>query len=177
MSRMLAYFGLGILSGMVGMYVLLARPLFDPPGAAPIRTTDGQGNWFETFHIRPTDILALTGDQRFAGARHPKSIGPVPGDIAGSSVLTAKVRNAAGDVVGVASRYIVAERQHLPPDRLWTLVLTRRGTIATGCAAPGSETCGSIVGGTGSFAGIRGRLVERQKGAGFELILASKDLT
>lgn len=170
----LRYAGLGMATGMVGMAALLARPMFDPPGAIPIRTADGRGNWSEVFHVGKADIIARTGDSAFSGSRVPAAIGPVPGDVPGSSVLTAQLRNASGEVVGVASRYTLAEAPGARPDRLWTLVLTRRGTIATRCADAHPGRCGEVIGGAGAFAGLRGRMIERRCGAGFELVLTGR---
>lgn len=170
----LRYAGLGMATGMIGMAALLAQPIFDPPGAPPIRTSDGKGNWSESFHVGKADIIAQTGDRTFAGRRFPAAIAAVPGDAPGSSVLTAQIRNASGTVIGVASRYTVSEAPGARPDRLWTLVLTRRGTIATLCTDARPDSCGEVIGGAGAFAGLRGRMVERQRGAGFDLLLTGR---
>lgn len=173
MSPYVRYAVAGVLTGICGMYALLARPPFDPPGAAPARTVDRQGRIAETFRIRPGDIIALTGDLTLAGHRFPATIKPVGAGMPASSVMTAKLRNAAGEVVGIASRYTLPEESDRPADRLWTLVITRRGSIATQCVDAASPDCGTVIGGAGSFAGFRGKLVETPEGRGIGLTLIS----
>lgn len=153
------------------MVAVLAIPPVDPPGAAPIRTRAAEGHSVERFEIRPTDIIAHTSDGSLGMQPFPAGIEPVGGPAAGSSVLTAKLRNARGTVIGVASRYTLTTDSPDRPDRLWTLVITRRGTLATSCPTDSATACGSVLGGTGTFAAFRGRLEETARGAGYALAL------
>jgi hypothetical protein len=153
------------------MVVVLAIPPVDPPGATPIRTRAADGHFVERFEIRPVDIIAHTSDGSQGVRAFPVGIAPVGGPSAGSSVLTAKLRNARGTVIGVASRYTLTTDSPDRPDRLWTLVITRRGTLATNCSADAAAACGNVLGGTGTFAAFRGRLEETARGAGYALAL------
>jgi hypothetical protein len=161
----------GAAAGALAMIAVLAFPPVDPPGAAPIRTRGADGQLVERFEIRPADIIAHTSDGSLGVQPFPARIEPVGGPTAGSSVLTAKLRNARGAVIGVASRYTLTTDSPDQPDRLWTLVITRRGTLATTCPADAATPCGSVLGGTGTFAVFRGRLEETARGAGYVLAL------
>lgn len=159
----------GALAGALGMLGLLAIPPVDPPGATPIRVAMGGGRFVEHFEIRPKDIIARTGDESFLQPVFPAGIDRIGGGLGGSSVLTALLRNVRGEVIGIASRYTVATQGTGRPDRMWTLVLTRRGTLATNCREAAS--CGTVLGGAGSFSAFRGRLTEAVRGKGYALTL------
>lgn len=161
----------GAAVGALAMVAVLAIPPVDPPGAPPIRARAADGHFVERFEIRPTDIIAHTSDGSLGVQPFPAGIELVGGAAAGSSVLTAKLRNARGAVIGVASRYTLTTDNLDQPDRLWTLVITRRGTLATNCPADAAAACGSVLGGTGTFTAFRGRLEETARGAGYALTL------
>lgn len=161
----------GAAVGALVMAAVLAIPPVDPPGAAPIHTRAADGHLVEQFEIRPEDVIARTGDDSAGIQAFPAGIAPVGGPVVGSSVLTAKLRNANGAVIGVASRYTLATDNPDRPDRLWTLVITRRGTLATNCPASVATPCGSVLGGTGTFAAFNGRLEETARGDGYVLTL------
>jgi hypothetical protein len=161
----------GAAVGALAVVAVLAIPPVDPPGAAPIHTRAADGHLVELFEIRPADIIAHTSDGSLGVQAFPAGIEPVGGPAAGSSVLTAKLRNARGTVIGVASRYTLTTDNPDRPDRLWALVITRRGTLATTCSADAATPCGSVLGGTGAFAVFRGRLEEAARGAGYVLAL------
>lgn len=161
----------GAAAGALAMVAVLAIPPVDPPGAAPIRARTADGHLVERFEIRPDDIIARTSDGSLGVQAFPAGIAPVGGPAAGSSVLTAKLRNARGVVIGIASRYTLTTDHPDRSDRLWTLVITRRGTLATNCPADAATPCGTVLGGTGTFAAFSGRLQETARGAGYALTL------
>ena len=161
----------GAVAGALAMVAVLAIPPVDPPGAAPIRARTADGHLVERFEIRPADIIARTSDGSVGMQPFPAGIAPVGGPMPGSSVLTAKLRNARGVVIGVASHYTLTTDDPGRPDRLWTLVITRRGTLAANCPADAATACGTVVGGTGTFAKFSGRLQEIARGAGYALTL------
>jgi hypothetical protein len=165
---------LGVAVGAIVMAGLLSLPMTNPPGATAIVTTGPNGQRLERFHIKADDILAVSHDGRDTTPLYPADIRPLPDfGSPGNAVITAKLRNSNGEVVGVASRYTAVVQDPATPEAWWTLVLTRRGTIASHCIAPSHSQCGQVIGGTDEFAAFQGRLDEAFENGGYTLTLST----
>ncbi len=170
--------GYVVLGGVVGaaaMAAMLSMPMVDPPGAAPLVQVDDSGRSVETFHVGAEDILAVTHDGSGAMRLFPQAIQQIKEPaLSGSEVVTMKVRNAQGTVIGVGARYVAIGDDPAARDISWTLVLTLRGTVAAHCAPSAPDQCGEVVGGTDEFAAFRGRMTETSENGGYRLVLTSE---
>lgn len=172
------YVVLGAVVGIAAMATILSMPMVDPPGAAPIVNVDDGGRRVEAFHVTAEDILAVTHDGGGATPLFPAAIQRLKEPaLSGSEVVTLKVRNAQDTVIGVGARYVAIGVDPASRDIYWTLVLTRRGTLATHCAPSVPDQCGEVVGGTDEFAAFQGRLTETMKDGGYALVLTSEGRT
>lgn len=163
---------LGVAVGAGIMVAVLSLPFINPPGAEAIVVSGPDGLRLERFHITSDDILAVSHDGAVAAPLYPATIRPLPSfGKSGNAVITAKLRNSVGEVVGVASRYTAVVSNSAQPESWWTLVLTRRGTLASHCIAPSDSRCGLVIGGTDEFAQARARLEEAAVNGGYELTL------
>jgi hypothetical protein len=173
-SDYVRYALLGAVAGAAALAVLLSMPMMDPPGAPAITATDAGGRQFERFLIKAEDILAVSHDGSADAPLYPTGIRPLPTfESPGNAVITAKLRNTNGEVVGVASRYTAIMTDAAQPESWWTLVLTRRGTVASHCASPAHDHCGAVIGGTDEFAQRHGRLREAAMNGGYVLTLTT----
>lgn len=134
------------------------------PRVEPVIARDATGATTERWTATATDRLAATGQgvQPF-----PASIVPLDDPrLASLGVETLKIRDAQGEVIGVASRIAAVERDGGPRAVWWTFVMGLRGTLAAHAPDEAAAGGGRLVGGTRSFAGIAGRLVERRRADG-----------
>ena len=133
---MKAAFLLGFLLGLGGLLGAAAYPWIDHERVPSRTNVVANGGRTESFVIRlPLDRILVRGELA-AGLRHPgtKPNGPV---LAGGPVLAEhfKFRNAAGEVIGVASRHVVeANGRH---QASWVLNFPSRGAAwFSGAADP-----------------------------------------
>lgn len=169
------YVVLGVVVGAAAMTAILSTPLVDPPGAAPLVQVDDSDRSVETFHVAANDILAVTHDGGGATPLFPATIQRLREPVlSGSEVVTVKLRNAQDDVIGVGARHVAIGVDPASRDIYWTLVLTRRGTLATHCAPSVPDQCGEVVGGTDEFAAFQGRMAETTEAGGYRLVLTSE---
>jgi hypothetical protein len=132
----------GVIGMVLGALLMVAALVFNPfvrtaTLAAPITAADPAGHTVETFTVRaPEDIIAVTHNGS-------NIIDPRPGGIAlleepalqSGLLLVAKVRNADGEIVGVAVESEETDpvsnpllgRMRMNTD--WTILLPSRGTI------------------------------------------------
>ncbi len=169
------YVVLGVVAGAAAMAAMLSMPMVDPPGAAPLAQIDDSGRSVETFRVSAQDILAVTHDGGGATPLFPQAIQQIKDPaLSGSEVVTMKVRNAQGTIIGVGARYVAIGHDPAARDTYWTLVLTLRGTLAAHCAPSAPDQCGAVVGGTDEFAAFRGRMMETSENGGYRLVLTSE---
>lgn len=162
---MLRIFAIAALAGAVLTLALLhfAKPVA-VPWVEPVITRDSDEVVTERWTAMAADRVAATGQgvQPF-----PTSIVPLTDPrLASLGVETLKIRDAQGEVIGVASRIAAAERDGGPRAVWWTFVMGLRGTLAAHATDEGAAGDGRLVGGTRSFAGVAGRLVERRRDDG-----------
>jgi hypothetical protein len=69
-----------------------------------------------------------------------------------------KLRNSAGDVIGIASRLVGPQGEGRAA--LWTFVLGPRGTLAAELGQVDMDGRGRLVGGTGEFQALQGQFSE-----------------
>ncbi len=120
-------FLVGLLLGLGGLLGVAAYPWVDHE-RLPSRTgVVANGGRTEAFVIRlPLDRILVRGDLP-AALRYPES-GPTGPDL-GTALLAEhfKFRNAAGDVVGIASRHVVQNSGDATAS--WALTFPSRGTV------------------------------------------------
>ena len=172
-------------------------PWVDHPRLPSRTSVVPNGGRTEAFLIRlPADQIALYGDQRVASASAtaPQEDGPKGMDLLAEHF---KVRDAGGDVVGVAGRHVVNTPQG--PVTTWVVALPSRGSIwlegsadpdrvrrslASSGYVPGSDyrgeirwslqdvedpsRSGAVLSGSGEFRGLAGHYLEEWQISGVD---------
>ena len=129
-----------------------------PQQTAQVEPASGAGPMTERGEVEARDRVAATGE-----GLQPVPAGIAPIDdarLAGLAVATMKVRDASGEVIGVASR--IAAHEHDPTRRAvwWTFVVGPRGTLAAWLPDQSAPGDGRLLGGTRSFEGASGQFAE-----------------
>jgi hypothetical protein len=129
-------FIVGLLVGFGGLLGAAAYPWVDHPRVSSRTGVVANGGRTEAFVIRlPADRILVRGDLA-AGLRYPgqTQIGPAFGS---PSLLAEhfKVRDSAGEVIGIASRHVV--QTQAGAETAWCLVFPGRGAVwLVGAADP-----------------------------------------
>lgn len=164
---MIKTFITGIVIGIVAMIgVIHAVPVVDQYRESSLVSVTPNGGNFETFHVRVPDDRIMAGARNAEGVMPAGLLWPRSETFDGVRAELFKLRDARGNVVGVANR-LVAEDGEVGAIVEWVLHLPARGSIfATLDARPaGDSRTGDMRAGTREFENLVGSVRERWLGS------------
>lgn len=148
-------FGAGAALALIGLAALPLVKLV----TIPALTEDAAAGIREQWTVRDGDLLAVTTGPQGLDTARPAGIGPLTEPrLAATEAATMKLRNSAGDVIGIASRLVGPLGEGRAA--LWTFVLGPRGTLAAELAQADMDGHGRLVGGTVEFQSVQGQFSE-----------------
>lgn len=160
---MIKTFITGIVIGIIAMIgIIHAVPVVDQYREASLVSVTPNGGNFETFQIRVPDDRIMAGARNEAAMQPAGLLWPRSDAFDGVRADMFKLRNARGNVVGVANR-LVAEDEEVGAIIEWVLHLPARGSIFATLdpQAGGDFRAGDMRAGTREFEGLIGSISER----------------